>query len=92
MDYVLSGNKNEALINLLKECGGSEYLSGPAAKGYLDEKLFMDNGISVRWMNYDGYPEYQQMHPPFEHGVSIIDMLLNLGAVGTRKYMKSFWS
>jgi len=90
MDYVLSGDKNEALISLLKQCEGNEYLSGPAAKGYLDEKLFMDNGISVQWMDYRDYPEYQQMHPPFEHGVSIIDMLLNLGAAGTMKYIKSF--
>ncbi len=90
MDYILSGDKNEALINLLKQSEGDEYLSGPAAKDYLDEKLFMENGIRVRWMDYGGYPEYQQMHPPFEHGVSIIDMLLNLGAAGTRKYMKSF--
>lgn len=90
MDYDFSGDKNEVLINLLKQCNGNEYLSGPAAKGYLDEKLFMENDISVQWMNYDGYPEYRQIHPPFEHSVSIIDMLLNLGAAGTKKYMKSF--
>lgn len=90
LDYCLSGDKNEALISLLKKCEGNDYLSGPAAKGYLDEKLFLENGISVQWMDYGNYPEYEQMHPPFEHGVSIIDMLLNLGAEGTKKYMKSF--
>ena len=25
-------------------------------------------------MNYDDYPEYPQLHPPFEHGVSVIDL------------------
>lgn len=89
-DYILSGDKNEALLNLLKQSGGDEYLSGPAAKDYLDVKLFRENGIQVRWMDYGGYPEYQQLHPPFEHGVSIIDMLLHLGTADTRKHMKSF--
>jgi hypothetical protein len=90
MDYHWSGNKNEALINLIKQCGGNEYLSGPAAREYLDVNLFRENAITVTWMDYSGYPEYDQLHPPFEHRVSIIDMLLNLGAAGTKKYMKSF--
>jgi hypothetical protein len=89
-DYVLSGDRNEALIALLKQSKGDEYLTGPAAKGYLDEELFKENGIGVKWMDYSGYPEYSQLHPPFEHGVSIIDMLLNLGVADTRKHMKSF--
>ena len=30
-------------------------------------------------MDYSGYPEYEQLHPPFMHHVSIIDLLLNCG-------------
>ena len=30
-------------------------------------------------MSYDGYPEYPQLHPPFEHAVSVLDLLLNTG-------------
>jgi hypothetical protein len=40
-------------------------------------------------MNYEGYPEYQQLYPPFEHGVSILDLIFNKGPE-MKKYMLSF--
>ena len=30
-------------------------------------------------MNYDGYPEYKQLHGDFEHAVSVLDLLFNTG-------------
>ena len=30
-------------------------------------------------MNYDGYPEYPQLHGGFEHAVSVLDLLFNTG-------------
>ena len=30
-------------------------------------------------MDYDGYPEYPQLHPPFEHAVTILDLLFHTG-------------
>ena len=41
-------------------------------------------------MDYSGYPEYQQLYPPFESHVSIIDLIFNEGPNAT-KYMKSFF-
>lgn len=75
-----NGDKNEKLIAILLMAGANVYLSGPAAASYLDESLFEKNGISVKWMDYNGYPKYEQLHPPFEHGVSIVDVLMNVGA------------
>jgi hypothetical protein len=40
-------------------------------------------------MSYDGYPEYAQPHPPFEHTVTILDLLFCTGSEST-SYMKSF--
>lgn len=85
--YLLEGNPTERLINLCKQVGAKRYLSGPAAKNYLQEDLFLKEGIRVEWMNYEGYLQYPQMHPPFEHAVSIVDLLFNLGADANR-YMK----
>jgi hypothetical protein len=31
-------------------------------------------------MNYNNYPEYQQLYPPFQHAVSIVDLLFNTGS------------
>lgn len=43
-------------------------------------------------MNYSRYREYQQLHPPFEHGVSILDLIFNEGD-NAKSYLKvSIWN
>lgn len=88
-DYDIVPGKTERLLSLCQQAGATEYVSGPAAKSYLDESLFVEAGIDVRWMDYSGYPEYHQRFPPFEHAVSVIDLLFNEGP-DARRYMKSF--
>jgi WbqC-like protein len=83
--------RHEQLIALCLDSGASRYLSGPTARGYLDEARLAADGIRVEWMDYSGYPEYPQLFPPFEHGVSVLDLLLNVGPAAPR-YMKSFGS
>ena len=39
-------------------------------------------------MSYEGYREYPQLHGPFEHGVSVLDLLLN---VGDRRPASTCW-
>ena len=87
MDYQLGDGRTERLVDLCRQAGATEYLSGPAARGYLDETLFSAVGITVRFADYSGYPEYPQLHPPFDHHVSIIDLLLNTGP-DARSYMR----
>ena len=40
-------------------------------------------------MDYAGYPEYPQLYPPFEHAVSIVDLLVHTGA-SAQLFLKSF--
>ena len=75
----LSGNKNERLVDAVLKLNGTHYVSGPAAKDYLDLGKFNDNNIEVSWVNYEGYKSYPQLHEPFEHRVSILDLLFNTG-------------
>lgn len=82
-----SNDRNERLVEICKLAGATDYYSGPAAKGYLDIALFEKNGIKVHWLDYSGYKEYTQLYPPFEHGVSIIDLLLNEGCESSN-YLK----
>jgi len=89
MDYELSGDKTEKLVNLCKQAGATNYLSGPAAKSYLDEAIFERAGISVAYMDYSGYREYAQLYPPFQSQVSVIDLIFNEGPDAPR-YLKSF--
>jgi hypothetical protein len=79
--------KSENLLNLCLSLGGTIYLSGPAARSYLDESVFEKAGVQVRYMDYDGYPEYPQLHPPFDHHVSIVDLLLCTGHEA-RRYLE----
>jgi len=89
MDYCLVEGRNERLVDLCRQVGADVYLSGPAAKAYLDEGLFRAHSIQVQYMDYSGYPEYEQLYPPFEHAVSILDLLFCQGDDAPR-YMKSF--
>lgn len=89
MEFDLPEGKNEKLIAICKECNANIYLTGPAAKDYLDEELFRQEGIKVEWMDYSGYPEYKQLHPPFEHGVTVLDLIFNEGSEAP-KFMKGF--
>jgi len=89
MDYHLSDGKTERLVDLCKQASATAYLSGPAAKNYLNEELFRQEGITVSYMDYSGYPEYGQLNPPFEAQVSVIDLIFNEGP-DAASYMKSF--
>ena len=87
-EFELKGDKSEKLLNIWRELNATHYISGPAAKDYLDESLFKAENITVEWMEYN-YNEYPQQFPPFQHGVSIIDLLFNCGD-RFKEHMNSF--
>jgi hypothetical protein len=89
VDYKLTDGKTKRLVDLCKQVGASEYLSGPAAKAYINENLFKEENISLTWIDYSGYREYCQLNSPFIHEVSIIDLIFNQGD-NSEKYLKSF--
>ncbi|SFB74294.1 WbqC family protein [Massilia yuzhufengensis] len=77
--YALTGQRLDRLIDLVRQTGATHYISGPAAKSYIEEERFRDIGVQLVWKDYSGYPTYPQTPPPFDHGVSIIDLLFNTG-------------
>jgi hypothetical protein len=82
--YPSHGSKTERLLGIARAAGADCYLSGPSARTYFDEQVFMAAGIETEWMNYEGYPEYQQLHGNFEHAVTVLDLLFNTGAEAPR--------
>ncbi len=56
-EYDYGSGKTARLVRLVQLAGGTEYISGPSAKAYLDEPLFLAEGIKVSYMNLNGYPE-----------------------------------
>lgn len=82
--YVMEGDRTERLVGICRQAGASAYLSGPAAKEYIDESKFREAGLALEYADYSGYPEYNQPYPPFEHGVSIVDLVLCTGPDATK--------
>jgi len=83
----LGGDRSERLVNMCRQLGASTYVSGPSASTYLDASRFQAEGIDVVWADYSGYQEYRQLHPPFDHHVSIVDLLMNEGREA-RRFLK----
>lgn len=80
MDYELVDGKTERLAALVKSAGGDYYLSGPAAKDYIEENVFKEFDIELAWMDYAGYKPYTQLSKEFNHYVSVLDLLFNMGS------------
>ena len=78
-DYVLRERSQGRVLELLGALGSTTYISGPAAKAYIDETRFGATGIELIWKDYSGYPEYDQPYPPFEHAVSVLDLIFSTG-------------
>lgn len=83
-DYVLSDGQTERIADLCRQAGATEYISGLAAKNYIDERIFADSGVKLTWFDYTGYPEYSQLWGEFAHGVTILDLLFNCGEDAAR--------
>lgn len=79
MDYAMVEGRTERLVGICRQAGADTYLSGPSARDYIDEACFQAAGIDLQYFDYTGYPEYPQLHGPFEHGVSIVDLLCHTG-------------
>ena len=78
-DYHSEGTGHYKLLSLLISAGAEYYVSGPAAKSYIHAEDYEKAGIELHWKDYSGYPEYKQLHEPFCHNVSILDLLFNTG-------------
>lgn len=87
--FNLVGDKSEKVLGICKDLNADVYISGPAAKDYLDVELFSKEGITVKWMEYAYYPEYSQQYPPFEHYVTVLDLIFNEGS-NARNYMRNY--
>jgi hypothetical protein len=86
-DYSIPDGKTARLADLCAQAGGTEYISGPAAKDYIEENVLTERGIKLTWFDYYGYPEYPQLWGGFTHGVTILDLLFNCGKEAPR-YMR----
>jgi hypothetical protein len=83
-----SGKKDELVLNLCRELGATDYLSGPLGRNYLREELFREHKIAVRYDDYQ-HPEYPQVYPGFEPYMAALDLLFNAGPASLEIMMKN---
>ena len=73
-----SGTKTDRLLDILIQLGATHYITGPSAQSYLEVNKLQEAGISLEYMVYN-YREYDQLYPPYDPQVSIIDLLFMTG-------------
>lgn len=86
-EMELVGERSTRVAHICAQLDAGCYVSGPAARAYLNEADFASRGISVEWFDYAGYREYPQMWGAFTHQVSVLDLLFMCGPQA-RSFMK----
>ncbi len=74
----VDGGKTERLVRILEHVGCDRYVSGPSARDYIEPGLFEAAGIALEYKAY-AYPEYEQLYPPFDPQVTVLDLLFMKG-------------
>ena len=77
-DYQQEADPSKRILQICKQLGAVTYVSGPAAKGYLDIEVFHLNNVKVEWFEYSNIL-YEQLWNDFDPHVSILDPVLNNG-------------
>jgi hypothetical protein len=82
------GSSNEMLVDLLRKCGATHYLSGLGARAYFDSRPFAEAGVEVLWQEFS-HPVYPQLYGDFVPELSAVDLLFNCGAARSRNILRS---
>ncbi len=75
----VAGERIDRLLAILQKVGADHYISGPSAKEYIQDSNFERAGIRLEYIKYD-YPAYEQLFPPYDPQVSILDLLFMTGS------------
>lgn len=79
----------DRLIEICQAHGATRYISGPAARAYMQAEKFDNAGIELCYADYSGYPAYDQKSNEFDHHVSAIDLLMRCGPEA-HQHLKAF--
>lgn len=82
-------DRNQRIIAICRQAQATRLLNGPSALQHMDHQQFVAAGLEVDYADYSSYPPYVQLHGPFEHAVSILDLLLHAGRE-SKNYMSVF--
>jgi len=66
------------LIEICKIFKADIFYEGAAGRDYIDENIFLNEGIKIEYQDYK-HPEYSQLYGKFIPYLSVIDLLFNHG-------------
>ena len=74
----IGGEQTERLVRICQALGADSYLTGDAARSYVDEAAFASAGIRLEYHGYR-HPTYPQLSGEFVSHLSIVDLLMHHG-------------
>jgi hypothetical protein len=85
---AIDGSSSQRILDIVRNLGGSTYITGHGARNYLNHASFEKIGVDVRYMDYRCEP-YMQLHGEFTPYVSALDLVANCGRDGRRHIQSS---
>ena len=87
-DLKITGKSTKLLVDLLYAIGAEKYICGDGAKSYQNDQYFKEKKIQLEYNNFQ-HPAYQQANSiTFVPGLSIIDVVANIGFKETIALLK----
>jgi len=85
-ELSVSGHKTDLNLDICRAIGARTYLAGTGAKSYQDDAKLEDAGITPVYSPFS-HPRYPQRFGEFVENLSIVDVLMNCGPLGTRRLL-----
>lgn len=85
----IPGRKTERLVGICRALNATDYLTGDAAREYLDESQFESVAVRVHWHGY-AHPEYRHRGKEFVPYLSVIDLMFWHGPESASILRRSF--
>jgi WbqC-like protein family len=82
----VTGAATDLLIEITKKLGGGSYLAGGGAGGYQEDEKFAAAGVQLRYQAFE-HPTYPQLTASQQHGLSIVDAMMQCGPDGTARLL-----
>jgi hypothetical protein len=85
-DLNVSGHKTDLLLEICRTVRAKTYLAGTGAKCYQEDAKFEEAGIGTVYSPFSQH-SYSQRFGEFVENLSIVDVLMNCGRLGTRQLL-----
>lgn len=86
-ELVVSGAKQDLILDICIACQAATYLSGSGARAYQTPAEFSARGIKLLYQNYESQPYAQRFGgEEFSAGLSALDLIFNMGP-GSRELL-----